>query len=265
MSKKRLHHNRVREKSTIKRLPNKGARSQRRRLEGEDRMRRLNEFIELANLVPPTHQLKDLDEFIKGGREQRDSEDEYSLWIRKYKFLLMYLEDFPQEFREYVIGDSIGSLEQINLNNLADGKNTKHFTEIYGALSRYDQVREARDKLRTLIRLSKGPGGRSFFSFYIMNRINVYAYLDISKDGTVEISYDSFAETIEGLNATRIRECKDCQRIFWAKRKDQSCCSRDCANRYHVRQHREKYASDPIAHKMSRLDREQKRNSKKRR
>lgn len=238
-----------------------GTKKQRERLKVEQKKRRLHELIELSNLLPPTHTAANLDEIIGQDKEDaHSSRHEFSVWLNKYKLLLVYLEKFPSHFREYVLEDSQERLAQIDMSNLTGEGNITHFSKIYGALSRYDEFREVRDKFRKLIRIAHASSERQGLAhWFFMDRVSVHASLRVDKDGIVEISLDSFAETISGVDATRIRECNDCQRIFWAKRKDQSCCSKDCANRYHVRRYREKYASDPIAHKLRRLDREEKR------
>lgn len=162
-----------------------------------------------------------------------------------------------------MLGDAQESLAQINMSNLTDVVNHTPLTKIYGALRRYDEFREVRDKFRRLIRLAQAPSDQSRFGLLFFYRVPVHASLHIKNDGAVNISLDSFAEAINGIDAARIRECNDCQRIFWAKWKDQSCCSKECANRYHVRQHREKYASDPITYKIRRLGRVEKPSAKK--
>lgn len=241
-----------------------GTKSQRKKLEIKYRKKRLQEFIELANLLPATHPAGDLDELLGRDKEgPHTSEHEFLLWIEKFKLLLVYLERFPAHFREYVLEDSKESLAQINMADPTDDASLKHVTKIYGALCRYDDFRKVREKLRKLVRIAQTAPEQKGFGFYFLNRVDVHASLRVDKDGTVKISFDPFAEAIEGVDATRIRECNDCRRIFWATRKDQSCCSKDCANRYHVRRHREKYASDPIGHKLRRLDREVKHVSKK--
>lgn len=230
----------------------------------EQKRRELERLINLANLLPPTQVAADLDEIL-GRDESRfySSEEGFSFELEKYKLLLVYLERFPPHFREYVLEDSKKSLAQIKTDKLSQDSNIKHFVKIYGALGRYDEFRKVREKLRGLIRITHEPSGLKRHALQFFHRISIHASLTVADDGTVKINLDSFADAINGVDATRIRECGDCQRVFWAKRKDQSCCSKDCANRFHVRRHREKYASDPIAHKLHRFDREEKSGTKK--
>jgi hypothetical protein len=53
-------------------------------------------------------------------------------------------------------------------------------------------------------------------------------------------------QRLEGIEATRIRECPICYKIFWAGRKDMRCCSTQCASvlraRNYRRAYKEKYA-----------------------
>lgn len=241
-----------------------GTKSQRKKLMLKFKEERLHSFIELANLLPTDYAVADLNEIIGRDDDTPDSnEDVFAFWIKKYKLLLIYLEKFPTHFKEYVLEDSENNLAQINMSNLHSDENSNHISKIYGALCRYDDFRDVREKLVKLFRVTQTSSGRHWASFLLLSRIPVHASFSIGKDGIAKVSLDSFAETINGVDVTRIRECKDCQRIFWAKRKDQSCCSTDCANRHHVRQHREKYAKDPIAYKLQRLSREERRDTKK--
>jgi hypothetical protein len=57
-------------------------------------------------------------------------------------------------------------------------------------------------------------------------------------DGTGRIEYsplktrfEEFEQVLQGPDLTRIRECPSCDKLFWAKRKDQVACSTRCANR----------------------------------
>jgi hypothetical protein len=44
-----------------------------------------------------------------------------------------------------------------------------------------------------------------------------------------------FRSLLDGLDATRLRECPICSRLFWARRDDQKACTKVCANRLRVR------------------------------
>jgi hypothetical protein len=44
-----------------------------------------------------------------------------------------------------------------------------------------------------------------------------------------------FRALLNGLDATRVRECSICSKLFWVKRRDQKACSNVCANRFRVR------------------------------
>jgi hypothetical protein len=57
----------------------------------------------------------------------------------------------------------------------------------------------------------------------------------INESGCIVIAKDIFDDAIDGVRAARIRRCPICERVFWADRKDQVCCTRRCN---HIRQSR---------------------------
>ena len=54
--------------------------------------------------------------------------------------------------------------------------------------------------------------------------------------------YALFEKTIDGVDATRIRECPRCKRIYWTNRRDRSYCSPDCRSRMWVKKRPDKRA-----------------------
>ena len=64
--------------------------------------------------------------------------------------------------------------------------------------------------------------------------------LSIDVNGKIVQIPNSLLQRLDGLDADRIRLC-DCGHVFWAKRKDQPCCGKTCANARRVKNWREKY------------------------
>ena len=60
-------------------------------------------------------------------------------------------------------------------------------------------------------------------------------------DGKLRVELDEISRALEGVDATRIRECEVCRRIFWAGRIDMVCCSHRCGNVRTNRLHRAKH------------------------
>jgi len=50
-------------------------------------------------------------------------------------------------------------------------------------------------------------------------------------DSPLRARLEQLYRNLEGLDATRIRECPDCGALFWAQRNDRVGCSKPCANR----------------------------------
>jgi hypothetical protein len=62
------------------------------------------------------------------------------------------------------------------------------------------------------------------------------------REGRVETDwvdpYKDFLSALEGVEAGRVRQCPECQRFFFALRKDQQACSRRCNSSRRVREWR---------------------------
>jgi hypothetical protein len=43
--------------------------------------------------------------------------------------------------------------------------------------------------------------------------------------------FDELYRLLDGLDLSRVRECRSCKRLFWARRHDQVGCTKACANR----------------------------------
>ena len=73
-----------------------------------------------------------------------------------------------------------------------------------------------------------------------------FRHLVFEPNGTVRIHdsplrarFEQLYRDLEGLDGTRIRECADCGKLFWAQRKDRVGCSKSCANRLRFSRHYE--------------------------
>lgn len=63
--------------------------------------------------------------------------------------------------------------------------------------------------------------------------------LRIDEKGKIILTPSRLLQTLEGVEADRIRKCPICARFFWAGRMNQPCCGKACANVRRVRKHRE--------------------------
>jgi hypothetical protein len=207
----------------------------------------LRYYLVLANMVPPEPHLPKLDTGpgVRYVGELRDV-DMSSLNIRErrenelFDLMMSQLRDFPQQVREYF--ESFAA---------EVGK--------FNAIYHYEQIQDAQEKLRIVITLnreletSKKIGKPPPFRPFALP-LEMYLYVD--DNGTLQVTWDSFAFAVKGKEASRIRQCGVCNSFFWAYRADQKCCGKKCSNAYRVRRHREKYAEDPAGYIQRRIARE---------
>jgi hypothetical protein len=59
--------------------------------------------------------------------------------------------------------------------------------------------------------------------------------------GNLRILHDPLLQALQGVEASRIRECPICGRIFWAGRVDRPCCGKRCAGVRRTRRWRDRY------------------------
>ena len=71
----------------------------------------------------------------------------------------------------------------------------------------------------------------------------------LNKHNKIEIRPDKFGLTLEGIDITRLRQCgrRNCQRLFWAGRADQKCCSPKCRETWKKQHQRDKLKNDSFA------------------
>jgi hypothetical protein len=100
-----------------------------------------------------------------------------------------------------------------------------------------------RDSLRAVARLPKPPFP---FEPEPIELQSPLAFEELRQDaqGVLRIGalnpeliqlHAQFRALLNGLDATRVRECSICFKLFWVKRRDQKACSKVCANRFRVR------------------------------
>jgi len=79
--------------------------------------------------------------------------------------------------------------------------------------------------------------------------------LAVTKDGRLDFKPDLVAKTLQGADATRLKIC-ECEKIFWAHRKNTKYCSDKCSNFYRQK----KFVSD--AKKRRKLNEQRRENYK---
>ena len=91
----------------------------------------------------------------------------------------------------------------------------------------YERIRAIRKDLYLLAEIGQGIDkhlGRQL-DIALGVLLVEYAYLD--KEGRIRRQRNPYAEMLEGVEASRIRACLICRKLFWATRKDKKCCSEE--------------------------------------
>ncbi len=200
----------------------------------------LAHFIEIANLVPPDYEFPDLSEGLEArileAVRRDDIEEAKRIFNDEVK---ERLPDLPGAFLDY-----------LNVVVRMGFAGVYEF-DFYDPPLRYRKVKQWREKLRIIareaIRLQdlksrpapdnlKGDGNWSWTLPLQPDR-----QYKIANDGRIQVQSDVFDAAIIDVEASRIRECAICNRIFWAKKSGSKACSNKCANALRVRLYRERY------------------------
>lgn len=150
-------------------------------------------WLDLIQDIHPERELPQwADVYFPPGSESWPLEDRKRAWEE-------FLRTLPPQARRYVRSDREGT--------------------------NYPLLRAALDLLRKIAR-SGGRLSRIETRYYPLE----VAALEVDPEGKIRLVPSPLAESLQGVEAARIRECKNekCKRIFWAGRKDQWCCSQRC-------------------------------------
>ncbi len=221
---------------------------------------KLGAILELVDLITPDTELPDLSrKFSRLVQNSKESEEKKH--VKAHRVVASCLEKLPEAFRRHVWRGGKGSadvplneLDKVFLNRSPEDSRTYilrdllkgdddvlddiYYGTIEDAVREYSFIRESRDKLRKIVGLASRPD--DFFAFF-MFPLRSSGTIRVDKEGIVRISNDRFAEAVEGIDATLVRECEICKRIFWAGRRDKSACSTSCAHALRNRRYRERY------------------------
>jgi hypothetical protein len=157
-------------------------------------------------------------------------------------------ESFPIEFRRTIMAAAFNELSSL-LSEIEALPPSTSETEVVdywrkrvGMVNKqmefYDQLRMMRNNLYRLTEIGKDVES------YLGKQLDVvlevllveYAYLD--QEGKIRRQPNRFAEIIEDIEASRIRACLICRKLFWAYRKDKWCCSEEHSSIIRQRQSR---------------------------
>jgi hypothetical protein len=110
---------------------------------------------------------------------------------------------------------------------------------VYDAMDRYTFVRESREKLRVISSFVNAENPAE--AAYLSPQLKTHAQILVDDEGKLYVGRDRFAAAIDGVEASRIRQCAICHRLFWAGRKTQQGCSVACAHALRNRRYRARY------------------------
>jgi hypothetical protein len=89
---------------------------------------------------------------------------------------------------------------------------------------------------------------------------DVHLALDAQAGITLQSS-DLF-NVIEGIDATRVRQCPQCGLLFWAGRIDQPACSKKCVNAWRNKRWRARYKQNYIQQRCGKAEKKEKRHER---
>lgn len=131
--------------------------------------------------------------------------------------------------------DSLGLLDE----------DDRYWDVIRGLVEKYTYARNARINLWKIAQRA-GMKVELIDLFEFCDPIKSESTVTITREGFVRVRADAFGFAVDGIDATRIRQCEICDLLFWAGRKDSWCCSSSCADKRRKRTHRAKLKSQPV-------------------
>lgn len=193
----------------------------------------LAELIKIANLVSPEYRLPGVAEMLDseqivrkiGAGRQPDKAGFES--IRGFLERNFPPKNFPQLYR---------LLGPIRLERVL---------EVFNGYRAFSSMRAL------LTAIANSQGGRIELPYEAAEQMIVLA---VDSNGKIQVKPGLLLETVNGVEAGRIRQCSECKHIFWAGRMDKFACTRQCGQRRRVRLWRERYAEHYKLQRVSKAD-----------
>lgn len=228
----------------------------------------LKTMIELVRIVPPHLSLMPIKElFAREISEERErnpggifhyifaGRDEVYLERiirRQYPnssnldFIETRIKHTPQDFRDYILSPA-DNMTRSDLTRIAlfleDGSLIAEAWDSYRfikCMARYTNFYDVRSTLTLFVELLEFE--RAKFNLTKVKDCNLFSMpvnVTIRRESDGRLHLTGIAKLIEdGFDEDRLRKCKKCGHIFWAKRSDSKTCSKKCLNAYNVQQYR---------------------------
>ena len=227
-------------------------------------------MIQLARLVPPDANLAPWVELYKNEIWEEMERDLGGWWafvfnnrdevylervIRRVypessplTVLETHIEKMPQAFKDYIVSRDIDLEDMfqglVKTGNGFYGETREQFEESYlfiKAMCKYSDFYQVRHSLKVFVSYiqfySRSPLKKATDGKFYSDAFPIQASIRRGADGKIHLT--GLASFIyEGFDDSRLRTCKKCGHIFWAKRQDSKTCSKQCLNAYNVQQYR---------------------------
>jgi hypothetical protein len=203
-----------------------------------DLQKRIARFTANQTGITSVEQYRDVHQLLSESLKGTPDEFQQSVWEGGK-------EDLPsrvkKDIRKFFVKGSPETCRDRILNELLKGDDDV-LDDLYcgyvdDAVREYTFIRDSQDKLRKIINMAARRDSVMRFMF----PLETSGRITVNGQGIVKIAHDRFAAAVDGVDATLIRECQNCPRIFWAGRKDKNSCSAACAHVLRNRNYRERY------------------------
>lgn len=232
----------------------------------------LDHFLSLMRVVPPDRELPVISEdnlwlfkeypykltfrvasFGDGSIEgilseldRRRASNDFPTATQHLMFVRKLINDFPFPLRTFLTSQVQGGDEYLQLKQL---------------INAYMEFRDLRLKLRAISSIAQPQNlGKKDLVFF---RLPFYSFagsspivgsLSITAEGRFKVVLDPLSLELDGVDATRIRECQACKHIFWAGRRDMQGCSAKCSHVLRTAKWRDKMTEEQrITYKLARI------------
>lgn len=128
--------------------------------------------------------------------------------------------------------------------------------------AKVNAYRTAQDVRKTLLEVAASAARQDGRPVPVQLVSSTLDSLLIGRDGLIRVKpavpygalYKDFCEALEGVDASRIRECSRCHKIFWAHRKDKRACSDGCRVRQWIEDNSDRWEKIQSNHEAKRAE-----------
>jgi hypothetical protein len=179
---------------------------------------KLEDLIYQVNLVPIDFDLQSIQFLTERGLTKTDA----------VKHCLEYA---PQELREHI--EFMSGYDKITPET---DEHTRNFylRKMADEYFEYYEMRESMNYLVNRLKIEREYPNDFFDWIGCPLPLRTLVYRDVSG----KLQSTGLGTLVGNFDDTRLRRCKNCKRVFWAKRKESETCSLPCLNAFNVRRYR---------------------------